>query len=37
MIVSAEFEDFEEIEKVQEDKLVLECLCGQGHCKVLRD
>jgi len=37
MIVSVEFEDSEEIDKVKEDKLVLECPCGQGRCKVLRD
>lgn len=34
-ILSVEFED-EDIKKVQEDKMFLECPCG-GQCKVLRD
>lgn len=36
MILSVEFEEQEDLDKVQEDKMVLECPCG-GHCKVLRD
>lgn len=35
MILSVEFED-EDLKKVQEDKMVLECPCN-GQCKVLRD
>jgi uncharacterized C2H2 Zn-finger protein len=36
MIVSVKFESSEEIEKVQENKTILECSCG-GHCLILRD
>lgn len=36
MILSAEFEEEEEIIKVQEDLVVLECPCG-GKSKILRD
>jgi hypothetical protein len=36
MIVSVEFDEHIDIEKVQEDKIVLECPCG-SHSKVLRD
>jgi hypothetical protein len=36
MILSADFEEEEDLEKVQQDKMFLECPCG-GHCKVLRD
>jgi hypothetical protein len=36
MILSVDFEDEEDFEKIQEDKLELECPCG-SHCKVLRD
>lgn len=36
MILSVEFEEEEDLEKVQDDKMILECPCG-GHCKVLRD
>lgn len=36
MIVSVEFDDPEELEKILEDKMLLECPCG-GYCKVLRD
>lgn len=36
MIVSVEFDEEEELEKVHNDKLVLECPCG-GKSRVLRD
>jgi len=36
MIVSVDFDEPDDIEKVQEDKIVLECPCG-AHSKVLRD
>lgn len=36
MILSVDFEDEDDIKKVQEDKVALECHCG-GYCKVLRD
>lgn len=36
MIVCVELEDEEDLEKVVEDKLVLECPCG-GKSYVLRD
>ena len=36
MILSVEFEDQEDLDKVQDDRMVLECPCG-GQCKVLRD
>ncbi len=36
MIVSVEFEEQEEIEKVQENKTILECSCG-GRCIILWD
>ena len=36
MILSVEFEDKEDLDKVQEDKMILECPCN-GHCIVLRD
>jgi hypothetical protein len=36
MIVSVEFDDPEEIKKIQEDQMVLECSCGD-HCRTLRD
>jgi hypothetical protein len=36
MILSVDLEDEDDLERVQDDKMVLECLCG-GHCKVLRD
>jgi hypothetical protein len=36
MIVSVEFDEPEEIEKVQENKTILECPC-RGHCLILRD
>jgi hypothetical protein len=35
-ILSVEFEDEEDIKRVQEDKIVLECPCGD-YCSVLRD
>ncbi len=35
-ILSVEFDDEDDIKKVQEDKVDLECPCG-GYCKVLRD
>ncbi len=36
MIVSVELEEEDELEQVNENKLVLECPCG-GKSKVLRD
>ena len=36
MIVSIELEEEDELERVNENKLVLECPCG-GKSKVLRD
>ncbi len=36
MIVSIELEDEEDLERVHEDKFVLECPCG-GKSRVLRD
>ena len=36
MILSIELDDQEEIEKVDQDKVALECPCG-SHCHVLRD
>lgn len=35
-ILSVEFEEEEDLENIQEDKIVLECPCG-GHSRVLRD
>ena len=37
MNLSVEFEDKEDLERIQEDKMILECPCGEGHCLVLRD
>jgi len=36
MILSVEFEDPEDLQSIQDDKIELECPCG-AHCKVLRD
>lgn len=36
MILSVDFEEKEDIQKIQDNEMVLECPCG-GHCKVLRD
>lgn len=36
MILSVEFEEEEDLEKVQEGKMILECPCS-GQCKVLLD
>lgn len=36
MILSVEFEEAEELQKVQDDKIILECPC-EGKCTVLRD
>jgi len=36
MILAVDFEEEEDLKKVQDDKMVLECPCG-GPCKVLRD
>jgi len=36
LILSVEFEDEDDIEMVQENKVVLECQCS-GYCKVLMD
>ena len=35
-ILSAEFEEKEEIDKVNNNKVALECPCG-GFCTILRD
>lgn len=35
-ILSVEFDEPEDIKKVQEDKVILECPCG-GYCNVLRN
>lgn len=35
-IVSVDFEDSEDIEKLNEDKIILECPCG-GTSEVLRN
>lgn len=36
MIISVNFDDPEDLENVQEDKIHLKCPCG-SHCHVLRD
>ena len=36
MIMSVVFDDPEDLENIQEDKIHLECPCG-SHCHVLRD
>ncbi len=36
LILSVDLEDEEDLEKVVEDKIVLECPCG-GLCYILRD
>lgn len=36
MILSVEIEDKEDLEKVHENKVFIECPCG-GRCEVLRD
>lgn len=36
MIMAVEFEDQEDLDKVQDDKMFLECPCD-GICKILRD
>ena len=36
MIVAIEFEEPEDLEKVRDDKVQLECPCG-GMCLILRD
>jgi hypothetical protein len=36
MILSVEFEEEEDLKKIQDDEMVLECPC-EGRCKVLRD
>lgn len=37
MVLSAEFKEQEQIQKIEEDELVLECPCGEGYCELLRD
>lgn len=37
MVLSVDFEDKEDIEDIQNDKIELECPCHYGKCKVLRD
>jgi hypothetical protein len=36
MVLSVEFEEQEDLDKVQDDKMMLECPCG-GRAIVLRD
>jgi len=36
LILSVDFEEEDELEKVQDNKMILECPCG-GRCVVLRD
>lgn len=36
MIVTVEFDEQDDLDQVQENKMVLECPC-KGHCKVLRN
>lgn len=36
MILSVDFENEEDLQSIQEDKIELECPCS-GKCKVLRD
>ena len=36
MIVAAELEEQNDLDDVQNDKMILDCHCG-GKCKVLRD
>lgn len=36
MILSVDLDEEDDLEKVQEDKMTLECPCG-GQCVVLRD
>jgi hypothetical protein len=36
MILSVEFEEPEDLENIQEDKIFLECPC-EGQCAVLRN
>ncbi len=36
MILNVPFEDEEDLQKVYDNKMILECPCG-GQCKVLRD
>lgn len=36
MILSADFDDEEDLEKIQEDSIELECPCG-GRCRILHN
>jgi hypothetical protein len=36
MLLSVDFEEPEDLQKVQEDKMILQCPC-EGQCRVLRD
>ena len=36
MIIAVEFEEENDLQDIQDDKVILECIC-QGKCKVLRD
>lgn len=36
MIIAVSFDEPEDLQDVQENKIQLECPCG-AHCKVLRD
>ena len=35
-IVSVDFEEEEDLKKINEDKVILECKCG-GECTILRN
>ena len=36
MILSVDFEEEEDLQKINDNQMILECPCG-GHCLVLRD
>jgi hypothetical protein len=36
MVLSVDFEEEDDLQRVDEDKMELECPCG-GLCKILRD
>jgi len=36
LILSVDFDEEEEFEKVNDDKMILQCPC-EGECKILRD
>jgi hypothetical protein len=37
MIISAEFEEPKDLEDIRSDKLILDCPCSEGKCRLLRD